>query len=207
MAIVGMPMIVGASHTSRENVSTPRWLALTTRKAVVAAMHAPNMLLMCSNHQCIGWDGGLRPIGELSAADEQADEGKGREELMAGAQAVKGRSDARRLSEARAARGPMDGDAGLVRVFARSTRTPPDTPVAVRIATKNRKAPASRPCGDGSVSHRVAASRNAVIETMVMPLTKTQPARRWVDAALFCHERNEHGQQGGGAAGDVQIQQ
>ena len=100
----------------------------------------------------------------------------------------------------------MDGDAGLVRVFARSTRTPPDTLVAVRIAMKNRNAPASRPCGDGSVTHRVPASRKAVIETTVMPLTKTQPARRWVDAALLGHERNEHGQQGGGAAGDVQIQ-
>ena len=79
----------------------------------------------------------------------------------------------------------MDGDARLVRVFARSTRTPAETLVAVRIAMKNRNAPASRPCGDGSVTHRVPASRKAVIETTVMPLTKTQPARRWVTPPFF----------------------
>ena len=43
-----------------------------------------------------------------------------------------------------------------------------------------------------------------MIETMVMPMTKTQPARRWVRPPFFVTQRDEHGQQGGGAAGDVE---
>ena len=45
-------MIDGDSHATSGH--TPMAPAFTTRNAVVAAMHPPSMLPMCSNHQCMG---------------------------------------------------------------------------------------------------------------------------------------------------------
>ena len=72
----------------------------------------------------------------MSAAPEQADDREG--QVVAGAQAVDGGGDARR-GESRQPDVPWMPVPGRPR-FARSTLTPPDTLVAVRIEMKNRNA-------------------------------------------------------------------
>ena len=199
-------MIDGANHTISENVCSPTLFALTTSKrrgrGDAGAQHAPHVLEPPVHR--VGWR--RQPISEVPATSEQADDGERREELIAGAQPVGRRRNARCREERGQPKVPgMTNE--VVRVFARSTRTPLDTFVAVRIATKNRNAPASRPRGVGSVTHRVPASSRAVIDTRVMPAHEDPAGASMGHPSLPGHERDRHRQQERRAAGDVQIEQ